>query len=232
MNCMSGPPPNNAPNSANGAVTAFSRILTKIFQMIGPKLEFRIVERAGHRKIQIDDAISILEQCHPELDRQRHRVLTRRLLAEFQLIDDDVVLRIELAAFDLVVQFGRELALGDVVSGEFSGVRVEDAKLDIAKTQFQIGVHRRAQNVDFSVERYRRELVYLAVQYRFLRANSAFDDRPSTVPSSFWMPAEKFGAIDKSAKFARAACNTIFLIDIGMDAPVRRRRGRGDLGTA
>src|ERR1700723_544174 len=35
-NCKSGPPPNKAPSSAKGAVTAFSRILTKIFQMVGP----------------------------------------------------------------------------------------------------------------------------------------------------------------------------------------------------
>jgi len=35
MNCRSGPPPNKAPSRANGAVTAFSRMFTKTFQMMG-----------------------------------------------------------------------------------------------------------------------------------------------------------------------------------------------------
>ena len=82
--------------------------------------EFRIVERAGDRKIQIDDAVAILEQRDRQLDRQRYRVLALGLVAEFELIDDDVMLRIELAAVDLVVQLGGQLALGDVVARELS----------------------------------------------------------------------------------------------------------------
>ncbi len=56
-------------------------------------------------KIQIDDAIAVLEQRDRQFDRQRYRILARGLIAELELIDDDVMLCIELAAVDLVVQF-------------------------------------------------------------------------------------------------------------------------------
>src|SRR5450755_1252790 len=48
----------------------------------------------------------------------------------------------------------------------------------------------------------------------------SFEDKPSTVPSSFWMPVAKLGITDKSAKLAWLACNTIFLIDIGIAGTV------------
>src|ERR1700723_1568427 len=44
-----------------------------------------------------------------------------------------------------------------------------------------------------------------------------FEDRPSTVPSRFWMPVEKLGFTDRSAKLAWPALRTILLMDIGMD---------------
>src|ERR1700735_4066616 len=44
-----------------------------------------------------------------------------------------------------------------------------------------------------------------------------FEDRPSTVPSRFWMPVAKFGFTDRSAKLAWPALRTILLMDIGMD---------------
>ena len=46
--------------------------------------------------------------------------------APFELVDANVVLSVELAVLDLVLEFGRERALGDVVAGELAGVRVED----------------------------------------------------------------------------------------------------------
>src|ERR1700683_5245484 len=47
----------------------------------------------------------------------------------------------------------------------------------------------------------------------------SFEESPSTVPSSFWMPVAKLGMTDKSAKLAWLACKTIFLIDIGIAGP-------------
>jgi len=35
-------------------------MLTKTFQMMGPSRKCRIIERARHRNIQVDDAVSIL----------------------------------------------------------------------------------------------------------------------------------------------------------------------------
>ena len=105
MNSISGPPPNSAPSRANGAVTAFSKMLTNTFQMIGARRKLGSSSEPRHRKIQVDDALAVLEQGDRQLDRQRDGVLARGLFTELELIDDDVMLRIELAAVDLVVQF-------------------------------------------------------------------------------------------------------------------------------
>src|ERR1700689_90128 len=71
----------------------------------------------------------------------------------------------------------------------------------------------------------------------------SFEESPSAVPSSFWMPVAKLGMTDKSAKLAWLACKTIFLIDIGMAGPaagtgagcggvgdLRPLRGKGGAG--
>ena len=105
-----------------------------------------------------------LSRATASLTGSDHRVLARGLVAEFELIDDDVVLRIEFAAVDLVVQLRGELALGDVVARELAGIRIEDAQLDVAKAHRQIGVERRAQEVDLTGDRYRRERIDVAVQ--------------------------------------------------------------------
>src|SRR5882757_1535508 len=43
-----------------------------------------------------------------------------------------------------------------------------------------------------------------------------FEERPSTVPSRFWMPVAKLGITDRSAKLAWPLLSTILLMDIGM----------------
>src|ERR1700733_1316770 len=70
----------------------------------------------------------------------------------------------------------------------------------------------------------------------------SFEESPSTVPSSFWMPVAKLGITDRSAKLAWLACSTIFLIDIGIagvvagaaagaaDADFRPLRANGGAG--
>jgi hypothetical protein len=92
------------------------------------------------------------------------------------------MLGVELAAIDLVVQLGRQLALGDVVAGEFSGIGIEDAQLHVAKAQVKVGVQRSAQHVDFTGDRDRRELIDRTVDVHLAR-EFGFDDRPVTVPS-------------------------------------------------
>ena len=52
----------------------------------------RIIERAADRNIQVDHSVAVSEQRDGEFDRQAHRILARGFVAEFQLIDDDVVL--------------------------------------------------------------------------------------------------------------------------------------------
>ena len=74
------------------------------FQMIGIKAELRVVERSAHRQVDLDDAALVLQQRNAELDRDRRGVLGFGLVAELQVVDDDVALRVELAVFHAILQ--------------------------------------------------------------------------------------------------------------------------------
>jgi hypothetical protein len=69
-------------------------------------------------------AIAVLQQCDRQPDRQRHCVLAVCCRAELELIQYNVMLRVEFAILDLVFELGGQLSLGDVVAGIFSRVEV------------------------------------------------------------------------------------------------------------
>ena len=125
--------------------------------------EARIVERAAHRQIQFDHAIAILQERDRELDRQRHRILARGLVAEFELIDAQMMLRVERPTHDVVMQVGAELALGDVVAGKFARIGIEDAELDVVEAEREIRVEGAAET-HLSGDRHRSKRPNLAVQ--------------------------------------------------------------------
>ncbi len=66
--------------------------------------EFRIVERALYRQIEVDDALAVLEQGNRKKDGQLGRGRAVDMLAERELIEDELVRRGELAVVDLVVR--------------------------------------------------------------------------------------------------------------------------------
>ena len=70
-----------------------------------PDGELRIVKRPLDRKLEIDDAVAILEQRDREQHRQLRRVRAVDMLAERELVEDQLVRRGELAILDLIVHF-------------------------------------------------------------------------------------------------------------------------------
>jgi hypothetical protein len=144
-----------------------NRLLQQIHQDLpdeGPEAEFWVVERAGDRQIQIDDPIAVLEQRHRQFDGQGHGILAVGLVAEFELIDHDVMLGIELAVIHFVVQLGSELALGDVVARKLAGIGIEGGELHIAEIQRHIDVQRSAEHIHVAGNGYRRIRSNAAVQ--------------------------------------------------------------------
>src|SRR5581483_8567450 len=85
--------------------------------------ELRVIETAGHRQPDPDDAVAILEQRDGKPQRQLRRVRARDLLAELQLVDDELVIGIEPGVIYFVVQIGIERTARDLVPGEPYGVR-------------------------------------------------------------------------------------------------------------
>ena len=78
--------------------------------------ELGIVERSGNRQIEIDHAVPVLQQRHREPYRQRGGIGAVDLVTESELVEDQPVLRAELAVFDLVGNFKGQLALVDAIS--------------------------------------------------------------------------------------------------------------------
>ena len=88
------------------------------------------------------------------------RVLARGLVAEFELVHADVVLGIELAAVDFVVQFGGEFTLGDVVAGEIARIRIEGAEFHVAENSSPNLYKRRAEQIDFADDGHRGKCIH------------------------------------------------------------------------
>ena len=88
-------------------------------------------------------------------------------VAEFELLDDDVMLRVELAAVDLVVQFRGQLALADVVARELARIGIERAEFDVAKAHRHVGIQRRTQHIDFAGDGHGREGIHRPMNIHF-----------------------------------------------------------------
>ena len=79
--------------------------------------ELRVVERAFDRQIQVDLAAPVGQQREREPDWQLGRLRAVDRLSERQLVEIQVVDRLELAVFDEVRDIHRQLAFLDAVAG-------------------------------------------------------------------------------------------------------------------
>ena len=88
-----------------------------------PDAEFRVVQTSRNRKIQLDLSLPVFQEGDGQPDRQVGCLRAFNFVAEVELIDEDVVLRIEFPLRDQIFHIEGELAFLDGIACIFAGVR-------------------------------------------------------------------------------------------------------------
>ena len=130
----------------------------------GPEPELRVVEAAGHRQVDVDDAVPVLQERNRELERQGDGVGALDLLAELELVDDEFLLGVELAVLDVVGDVDRELALLDLVAREAARVRRDGGHVHARELEADVREERRRKQVHLAVDGRGRIAVHLALE--------------------------------------------------------------------
>ena len=122
----------------------------------GADPELRIIQAAGDRQVKVDHAIAVLQQRDGQFQRQIHGIGTFDLVAQLQLVDDNVVAGGELAVLDVVFQIHRQFALGDLVAREVSRVRRDLGQVDASIAHADVGIGRLRQQIGLAPDVRRR----------------------------------------------------------------------------
>src|SRR5882757_2075766 len=115
-----------------------------------PDFELRVVQAAGYRQVDINDAVAILEEGNGDFEGQVDRVGAFDTLAQFQLVDDEFVCGGELAIFNFVVDVDGQFAFLNFVAGKVTGVGGSAGELHALEVHFDVAVGRRGQRVGFA----------------------------------------------------------------------------------
>jgi len=124
-----------------------------------PYLELGVVQRTGDRHVEIDDAMTILQQRHGQANGRLDRVGTLDLVAERELVDDDLVAGVEPPGRDLVAQREIELALPDGVAHVFAGVGADGRQLEVLQVDPHVDEQVLRQRVDLAEDGQRARVV-------------------------------------------------------------------------
>ena len=130
----------------------------------GPEPEFRVVEAAGHRQVDVDDAIPVLQQCDRKLERQAHGIRALHFFPELELVDHELLLGFELAVLDVVGDVDRQLALLDLVACKSPGVRRDGGHVDACELHADVREERGREQVHLAVDGRWRVTVDLALE--------------------------------------------------------------------
>ena len=160
------PPPTADASSANGARHRLGDQVADRLPDHAAERELRVVDRAADRQVEVDDAVPVGEQRDRELDRQaRGRALD--LLAEGELVEDDLVARRQLAArLDDVGEVDAHLAALDAVARVLDRVRRQRRQLEVAHLRLQVERERLGERVDLAVDLERRRALDAAAQHQ------------------------------------------------------------------
>src|SRR5690606_8936298 len=91
--------------------------------------EFRIVQRARDRQVDVDVAAGVLQQRNGQQHRQLERVGAAGGLAEGELVEQHLVAGLQGPVLDLVVQVDRQLAAFDGVADVLGRIRGETGQV-------------------------------------------------------------------------------------------------------
>src|ERR1039458_5733497 len=134
--------------------------------------ELGIVGLAAQRDVEIDLSLAVFEQGDGELDRQVGGVGAVIAGTESEMIDQELVLRLELLLVDVVVQPHRELAFVQGMAGVSLHVGRKGCKVRVRESDRQVQVEVLGQRIDFAGNGERRGRVHLATEIDRGRARS------------------------------------------------------------
>ena len=92
--------------------------------------ELGIVEGSTNRKVDVNDAVSILEQGDGEQDGRFDRGRTLDSFAEDELVQNDLILGRQFSILHLVLDVERKLAALNSIADVLHGIGCETAELD------------------------------------------------------------------------------------------------------
>src|SRR5512134_994056 len=96
-----------------------------------PYAELRVVGLPGDGKVEVDLPFPVLEKRDGQPDRELRRVGAVHRLAERELVEEDLVLRVELLLLDVVLQAQRQLPLLNAVSCVPAGIGGKRGEVDV-----------------------------------------------------------------------------------------------------
>src|SRR6187402_1113221 len=109
-------------------------------------------------------SLAILEQRHGELDRKMADARPFHAVAERELVDEDVVVRVQLALVERVVHIDVEPAAGDRITRVLAGVGREIGELDAFGLGRDVEEGHRRERIDRAFDIDRRIAIQLALQ--------------------------------------------------------------------
>ncbi len=158
------PPPNMRPSMAKGAVTAFSSTLISAMPMSGPRLN------CGSLRLPVTGSpmrMTPLRSLSRATASRRGSLVAcglGDLIAELQLIDDELVIGIELAVVQLVVQVGIERAARDLVAREAHRIGSHAGELESAERHLDVAVGRGGEEIHHAADVDRGITIHPALQ--------------------------------------------------------------------
>ena len=121
--------------------------------------ELRVVERAGNRQVDVDDAPRILEQGHRQQYWQLDRIGAVDVLSKRQLVEVDLVVGLQLAVLDVVVNRHRQAALLDGVASVARRIGSQPRELDAFGHALDVGEQLRPQGLNLTRDVGRRAII-------------------------------------------------------------------------
>ncbi|MGA3007924.1 MAG: hypothetical protein ABSE59_08535, partial [Opitutaceae bacterium] len=115
--------------------------------------EIRVIKVALNREVDHDLAVEILEQRHPETDRQFGRIGAMGGRTERELVYRHDIGRVDFLAVELELGRDQKLAAREFVTGVFAGVGAEGQQIHVLNVELQVHELGGAEGIEFALDR-------------------------------------------------------------------------------
>jgi hypothetical protein len=126
--------------------------------------ELGVIDVAAHRHGDVDTAVGVGQDGDGEIERQFHRAGTLHALAELQALKNDLVLALQLAVVELVLEVEVHRAGLDSPPGKRGAVRRQRRHRHVAEDYRDVREDLRPERAQRSLDLDEPELVHLSVE--------------------------------------------------------------------